>query len=152
LENSKANFNRDFDKEAFINFIKLSNITPAIDHKFLLKNLDCLLENGKLTNAGVLFFTKSTEFLLLQAKVVCVLYKGTEKLNILDKKDFYGNIVQNIEDGIMFVKRHTNIEYKIENLRREEIPEIPSMTGWKYPIQVVCLPGSMLKNSAQKAW
>ncbi|GAI28913.1 unnamed protein product, partial [marine sediment metagenome] len=27
LENSKANFNRDFDKEAFINFIGLSNIT-----------------------------------------------------------------------------------------------------------------------------
>lgn len=58
MENSKADFKRDFDKEAFINFIKLSNITPAIDHKFLLENLDCMLENGKMTNAGVLFFTK----------------------------------------------------------------------------------------------
>jgi ATP-dependent DNA helicase RecG len=96
------------------------------------------LENGKLTNAGVLFFSKSTEFLLLQAKVVCVLYKGTEKLNILDKKDFYGNIVQNIEDGIMFVKRHTNIEYKIENLRREEIPEIPDIALREATINAVC--------------
>ena len=51
LENSKANFNRDFDKEAFIKFIELSNITPAIDHKFLLENLDCILKNGKLANA-----------------------------------------------------------------------------------------------------
>jgi ATP-dependent DNA helicase RecG len=49
LENNKANFERDFDKEAFIKFIELSNITPAIDHKFLLENLDCILKNGKLT-------------------------------------------------------------------------------------------------------
>lgn len=138
LENSKANFERDFDKEAFIKFIELSNITPAIDHKFLLENLDCILKNGKLTNAGVLFFTKSTEFLLLQAKVVCVLYKGTEKLNILDKKDFYGNIIQNIEDAIMFVKRHINIEYKIENLRREEIPEIPDIALREAIVNAVC--------------
>lgn len=138
LENSKAKFNRDFDKEAFINFIKLSNITPAIDHKFLLENLDCMLENGKMTNAGVLFFARSVEFLLLQAKVVCVLYKGTEKLNILDKKDFYGNIIQNIEDVVMFVKRHTNIEYRIENLRREEISEIPDIALREAIINAVC--------------
>jgi ATP-dependent DNA helicase RecG len=138
LENSKADFKRDFDKEAFINFIELSNITPAIDHKFLLENLDCMLENGKMTNAGVLFFARSTEFLLLQAKVVCVLYKGTEKLNILDKKDFYGNIIQNIEDAIMFVKRHINIEYKIENLRREEIPEIPDIALREAIVNAVC--------------
>jgi len=180
LENSKANFKRDFDKEAFIKFIELSNITPTIDHKFLLENLDCLLENGKLSNAGVLFFTKSTEFLLLQAKVVCVLYKGTEKLNILDKKDLYGNIIKNIEDAVMFVKRLTNIEYKIENLRREEIPEMPDIAlreaiinavchrdyfekGANVMIEifddrvkisnpVACLPGLLLQNLAQKAW
>jgi len=138
LENSKAKFERDFDKEAFIKFIELSKITPAIDHKFLLENLDCMLENGKLTNAGVLFFAKSVEFLLLQAKVVCVLYKGTEKLHILDKKDFYGNIIQNIENAIMFVKRHTNIEYKIENLRREEIPEIPDIALREAIVNAVC--------------
>ena len=77
-------------------------------------------------------------FYLLQAKVVCVLYKGTEKLHILDKKDFYGNIIQNIEDGIMFVKRHTNIEYKIEKLRREEIPEIPDIALREAIVNAVC--------------
>ena len=65
LENGKANFKRDFDKVAFAKFIKMSNITPTINHNFLLKNLDCTLDNGQLTNAGVLFFTKSTEFLFI---------------------------------------------------------------------------------------
>ena len=138
LENGKANFKRDFDKVAFAKFIKMSNITPTINHNFLLKNLDCTLDNGQLTNAGVLFFTKSTEFLLLQAKVVCVLYKGIEKLHILDKKDFYGNMIQNIEDAIMFVKRHTNMEYKIEKLRREEIPEIPDIALREAIVNAVC--------------
>lgn len=50
----------------------------------------------------------------MQATVVCVLYKGIEKLHILDKKDFSGNIIQNINNALTFVMRHTNLEYKIE--------------------------------------
>ena len=38
----------------------------------------------------------------------------------------------------MFVKRHTNIEYKIENLRREEIPEIPDIALREATINAVC--------------
>jgi len=69
LENGKAVFSRDFDVSAFNNFLRLASVTPSIDKDFLLANLDCLSENGKMTNAGVLFFSKSTEFLLLQATV-----------------------------------------------------------------------------------
>lgn len=138
LENRKADFNRDFDEAAFKKFIKMASITPAIDRDFLLKNLDCLLENGKMTNAGVLFFTKSTEFLLLQATVVCVLYKGTEKLHVLDKKDFRGNMIENIEEAVLFIKRHTNLEYKIEKLRRVEIPDIPEPAVREAVINAVC--------------
>lgn len=61
-----------------------------------------------MTNAGVLFFSKSTEFLLLQATVTCVLYKGIERIHVLDRKDFSGNIIDNIENAVMFVLRHTN--------------------------------------------
>ena len=91
-----------------------------------------------MTNAGVLFFTKSTEFLLLQATVVCVLYKGTEKLHVLDKKDFLGNMIKNIEDAVLFVKRHTNLEYRIEKLRREEIPDIPELALREAVVNAVC--------------
>ena len=138
LENRKADFKRDFDETAFKNFLEMSSITPAIDRDFLLKNLDCFLENGKMTNAGVLFFTKSTEFLLLQATVVCVLYKGTKKLHVLDKKDFFGNIFKNIEDAVLFIKRHTNLEYRIEKLRREEIPDIPELALREAVVNAVC--------------
>ncbi len=138
LENGKAVFSRDFDVSAFNNFLQLASITPSIDKDFLLANLDCLSENGQMTNAGVLFFSKSTEFLLLQATVTCVLYKGIERIHVLDRKDFSGNIIDNIENAVMFVLRHTNLEYKIEKLRREEIPEIPEVALREAVVNAVC--------------
>jgi len=138
LENGKAVFSRDFDVSAFNNFLQLASITPSIDKDFLLANLDCLSENGQMTNAGVLFFSKSTEFLLLQATVTCVLYKGIEKIHVLDRKDFSGNIIDNVENAVMFVLRHTNLEYKIEKLRREEITEIPEVALREAVVNAVC--------------
>jgi len=138
LENRKAVFSRDFDDLAFSNFLQLASITPSIDKNFLLTNIDCLSENGKMTNAGVLFFTKTTEFLLLQATVTCVLYKGVEKIHVLDRKDFSRNIIDNVENALMFLLRHTNLEYKIEKLRREEIPEIPEVALREAVVNAVC--------------
>jgi len=138
LENTKADIKKDFNESAFNHFLQISSTTPSIEKDFLLKNLDCISGNNRLTNAGVLFFTKSTEFLILQATVVCVLYKGTVKLNILDKKDFSGDIIKNIEDAVLFIKRHTNLEYKIEKLQREEIPDIPEPALREAVINAVC--------------
>lgn len=38
----------------------------------------------------------------------------------------------------MFVQRHTNLEYKIEKLRREEIPEIPEIALREAIVNAVC--------------
>jgi ATP-dependent DNA helicase RecG len=57
---------------------------------------------------------------------------------VLDRKDFSGNIIDNIENAVMFVLRHTNLEYKIEKLRREEIPEIPEVALREAVVNAVC--------------
>lgn len=138
LKNDKAVFKNDFDERAFENFLDLAGITHSIDKMSLLRNLDCITDDGKFTNAGVLFFARDIDFLLNHAIVVCVLYKGTEKVNILDKKDFKGNIVENINNAILFVKRHTNVQFKIEKLQREEIPDIPDVALREAIINAVC--------------
>jgi ATP-dependent DNA helicase RecG len=138
LKNEKAVFENDFDEKAFENFLNLAGITHSIDRMSLLRNLDCITDEGKFTNAGVLFFARDIDFLLNHAIVVCVLYKGTEKVNILDKKDFKGNIVENINNAILFVKRHTNVQFKIEKLQREEIPDIPDVALREAIINAVC--------------
>ncbi len=75
----------------------------------------------------MLFFTKSIEFFLRQAICTCVLYKGINKVKILDKKDYSGNMLDNIDNAFNFVKRHTNLEYVIEHIQREDVPEIPDI-------------------------
>ena len=138
LRNDKANFKTDFDEKALIEFLGMAGISKTIDMSTLLKNLGCLTDEGKLTNAGVLFFTKDIDFILNNAIIVCVLFKGTEKVHILDKKDFSGNILENINNAVAFVQRHTNLEYVIKTLRRENVPEIPEVALRETIINAVC--------------
>jgi ATP-dependent DNA helicase RecG len=104
----------------------------------MLRNLDCLTADNRLTNAGVLFFAKDIDFLLNHAIVGCVLYQGNDKVHILDKKDFKASLVDNIDNALLFIQRHTKLRYKIEHLRREEIPDYPEVALREAIINAVC--------------
>lgn len=60
-----------------------------------------------------------------QAYVTCLLAKGIDKVNILDRKDFAGGLVNDIEESLRFIERNTRTGYRIEKLRREDVPEYP---------------------------
>ncbi|MBN2652124.1 MAG: hypothetical protein JXR63_07055 [Spirochaetales bacterium] len=85
-----------------------------------------------------MFFAEDLDFLLNNAIVVCVLFKGVEKIHILDKKDFKGPLLENINSAIAFVQRHTNEEYIIEKIKREMIPEIPEVALREVIVNAVC--------------
>ena len=137
--NEKADFKKDFDSKSFKNFLKLSGISSTIKRETLLQNLDCLTPDKKLTNLGVLFFAKDIDFIMNHALVDCVLFKGTEKVKILDRKQYKGNIIENIEEALAFVQRHTNTEYVITGKpRREEIPDYPEPALRETIVNAVC--------------
>ena len=46
-------------------------------------------------------------------------------IHILDRKDFDGGVVADIEDAMRFIERNTRTAYCIEGLRRQNIPEYP---------------------------
>jgi ATP-dependent DNA helicase RecG len=138
LRNAKAVYPDDFDPVAYGRFLKLAGISPNLDRDTLLQNLDCLTVDHRFTNLGVLFFARDIDFLLNHAMVVCVLYRGSEKVTILDKKDFTGNIVDNIDNALLFVQRHTKVRLKIEHLQHEEIPDYPEVALREAIINAVC--------------
>ncbi|MDE0119818.1 MAG: helix-turn-helix domain-containing protein [Bdellovibrionales bacterium] len=139
LINDKANFKKDFDSKAFKHFLKLSNISSNIKREILLQNLDCLTPDKQLTNLGVLFFAKDIDFIMNYARVDCILFRGTEKVKILDRKQYMGNIIENIESALAFVQRHTNLEYVITGKpRREEIPDYPEPAIREAIVNAVC--------------
>ena len=73
----------------------------------------------------MLFFAKNVRHFFPEAYITCLLGKGADKVHILDRRDFDGGIVADIEDALSFIERNTRTAYRIESLRRENIPEYP---------------------------
>ena len=131
-----------FNEAAYRRFIKLAKISDVLEREAILKNLHCAgLSGGKLyfTNAGALFFRKNDEDVMFRyAEVVCALYKGTDKTYILDAKELNGDIISNVDDAIIFLKKHLRISYKIESLRRENVLELPEDALREAVVNAVC--------------
>ena len=118
-----------FNEAAFRRYVKTAKISDVLNREAILKNLNCAkVYGGKLcfTNAGALFFRINDEDVQFRhAGIVCALYKGTGKATILDAKELNGDIVSNLDDAIIFLKKHLRLSYKIKGLRRENILELP---------------------------
>jgi len=131
-----------FNKEAYQRFIKIAKISNVLKRDVILTNLNCAgFINEKLcfTNAGALFFRKNNDdFHFRHAGVVCALYKGKDKAIILDTKELEGDIISNIDDAIIFLKKHLRISYKIEKLQRENILELPEDALREAVVNAVC--------------
>ena len=116
------------DNAKYRNFIRKCKISEEYPANDVLANLGLLVNFGNtqiMNNAGILFFAENPIRIFPQAVVTGVLYKGIEKVNILDRKDFTSDLITNVEDSMIFLKKHLNLRYKIESLQREEILEIP---------------------------
>ena len=122
-------FPEDFDREKFDTWLSLSGITGRPQVEDVLVNIEAAERaDGTLLfrNAGALFFAKNVRRFFPQAYITCLLARGTDKVHILDRKDFDGGIVADIEDALRFVERNTRTAYRIEGLRRENVPEYPA--------------------------
>ena len=118
----------DFDREKFDAWLRLSGISGRPRTEDVLVNIEAAERSGGrlvFRNAGVLFFARDVRRFFNQAYVTCLLFKGTEKVRVLDRNDFAGGVVADIEDSLRFIERNTRLAYKIEKLQREEIPEYP---------------------------
>jgi len=88
-----------------------------------------LMKNGKLTNAAILLFGKNPQKFFLQAETRCARFKGTEPLEFIDMKVFSGNIINQRDDAVEFVKEHIKLHTKIVGIERVE--------EWEYPIEAI---------------
>ena len=125
---SKFRYPQDFDREKYNAWFRLSGITGRPSTEDVLVNIEAAERSGAkllFRNAGVLFFAKNVQHFFNQAYITCLLAKGTDKVHILDRKDFAGGIVSDIEDSLRFIERNTRTAYRIEGLRREDVPEYP---------------------------
>ena len=119
----------DFDEVKFRNFLKLSSISPVMETSRILKNLHAVdIQQGQVlySNTAVLFFARNLADHYFHTCVTCALYKGCDKGTVLDRKDFNHDIVDNIDQTMIYLKQHLNVRYEFDGSpARKEIPEIP---------------------------
>ena len=131
-----------FNEVSYKRYIRTAKISEVLDRDTILKNLGCVgTAGGKLcfTNTGALFFRINDEDVMFRhAGVVCALYKGTDKAYILDAKELNSDLVSNVDDAMIFLKKHLRISYKIEGLRRENILELPEDALREAVVNAVC--------------
>ena len=124
----KFRYPQDFDRAKYDAWFRLSGITGRPRTEDVLVNIEAAEHaGGRLVfrNAGVLFFARNVRRFFDQAYITCLLAKGADKVHVLDRKDFDGGIVADIEDAMRFIERNTRTAWRIEGLRREDIPEYP---------------------------
>ncbi|MBI5880981.1 putative DNA binding domain-containing protein, partial [archaeon] len=122
--NSKFNLESDFNQNSYDHFLKESGISPGLQKEDVLRNLE-LFDDGKMKNAGVLLFCNKVTHFFLNATITCALFEGDSKLNILDRKEFEGDLISNFEDAFIYVRSKLNTNYIINDKYRVEKLELP---------------------------
>jgi ATP-dependent DNA helicase RecG len=107
----------------------------------LISREDLLLNSGCLTvtrdetqqdvlrptNAGLLLFGRDPQQFLLQAEVVCVLYKPTtgKQQRYADRRILHGTITQQVDQAEAFFNQYIPIAAHIEGFHRIDEPDYP---------------------------
>jgi len=125
--NQKFSFD-DFDKDRFNIFLKKANITVKLPQEELLVNLGLAEKSAEeifFKNIASLMFSQELKKVHPQAFTSCLLYAGDSRSNIIDRKDFYGSLIEQVELALQFVERNTMLAYQIKGLKRKEVPQYP---------------------------
>ena len=115
----------DLDDEAWARFCDRAKVPDAMDRMVALRNLRLLDGEDRMTHAGAWLLARDIRRFTTAAHVSCALFMGTEKVRILDRRDFHRDIPSMIDDAVTWMLTKINVEFIIEHVQREERPELP---------------------------
>ncbi len=119
----------DFDNGKLNHFFQLAKISPLLNTPQILRSLHIAeIQQGKTIyfNSAVIFFAKNLDIHYFHTAVTCALYKGNEKVDVLDRKDFNRDLKFNVDETMLFLQRHLSVRYEFDGSpRRKEVAAIP---------------------------
>lgn len=122
----KVDLNKELDEDNFREFRYAAGLGMDISNEQILENLQVYDENNDVKSGGVLFFAKHPENNYFHAVIRCVLFKGTDKVYILDDKTFGGPLLQQYNRAVEWLKGKLQVSYEMEGTGpRKETWEIP---------------------------
>ena len=123
-------FEKHYDPLKLQRFLKLAQISSDHQDAVVLENLG-VAERGDsdellMRNVGVLLFSKNINLLCEQAIVTCGTFEGTERFQIVNRKDYAEDVITNIEMAMHYIRQELRVRYEMKgNPQREEVYEIP---------------------------
>jgi ATP-dependent DNA helicase RecG len=98
----------------------------AIDRKTDYISFGMMDEQGILTNAGLLF---SDQCPMLHSRIFSTRWSELDKGSIfedaLDDKEYSGNLITLLENGVTFIKNNSKVKWKKMPNGREDMPDYP---------------------------
>jgi ATP-dependent DNA helicase RecG len=114
--NDHFQYPKHFSRESLDDYLRISGIVTRASVQDILISLNAaeiVQRELKFTNAGVLFFAKDPQNFFPESYITAVKYKTAERFSILDKKDFKGSPISQIEQALSFMLRHMSVEPSI---------------------------------------
>lgn len=113
------------NEELLIQYIRDANENGRLNYIYrnteeALSKLNLITEDGFLNNAGYYLFGNDGPVLLKE-----VVYPTDERKSFTDLKQFKGNILECIGEGLKYIQNNIHYNAEIVGTKREEIPEIP---------------------------
>ncbi|MBI5066003.1 putative DNA binding domain-containing protein [Candidatus Woesearchaeota archaeon] len=121
---------KDLDNSAINRFISLARDAGRIKIEknesinMILRKLELFTSKG-LTNAAIILFGKKPLHFFINSQLRCGRFKDVAKEEFIDLKDFEGNLFEQLEKAIAFIKNHLELRAKIREFKRVETWEIP---------------------------
>jgi ATP-dependent DNA helicase RecG len=129
LHDRRFLFDEHFDPKKLRKYLRLAGISEVLDIPSILVNLGVAeKQEGRvlLNNTGILFFAHNLGDVYFHTTVTCALFKGTDKAEVLDRRDYNEDIVSSIDGAMVFMRQHLSVRYEMTGEpRRREVPEVP---------------------------
>ncbi len=128
--NRRFDFENDFSKEGMQKYLKRCNLDLNVPPEEILLSLSVAKKTNssfQLMNAGVIFFAKDPQYFFPESYITAVRYKSNDRFSIIDRKDFSGSPLSQIEESLAFIIRHMNVSASFTDLGgvRQDIYDYP---------------------------
>jgi ATP-dependent DNA helicase RecG len=138
----------DLDQEEILKTVEQGVACGRLKHTVIPKNNVFeilmglgLIENGSITNAAVVLFSKKISSLYSQCELKMARFMGiTKSKGFLDEKRYLGNAFEILEEGEAFVRRHLNIRMELleDSFKRVDTPQLPFLAIREALINAIC--------------
>ncbi len=115
---------RDLKEENWQRFAQRAGLPKGVKPVSTLENLH-LLKAGKMTHAGAWLLADDITRYTLRAGVTCAVLRGVIKTQILDRKEFTGDLYSIFEDCMVYLQAKLNTALIPHARGRDERLELP---------------------------